>query len=158
MRHARRPRAKYAVTGRKKAAATRWQRRQRERLPLLAPLIAEAQPSIDEVMAERVERWDSSERWWRDQRAGMWRRARRHVDGHDPAVRRALLDYWNNHRWLPADPEYLLDMLHGFDTGRLVVVDGEVRPARLTIRPGEAVAAFGPTKPAAPGWLGKPGG
>lgn len=61
MRFTRRPRCEYAVTDRKRAAAVRWQRRQRDSLPLLAPLIAEAQPGIDTVMAERVARWDSTE-------------------------------------------------------------------------------------------------
>jgi len=38
------------VTDRKWAAAVRLQRRQRDKLPLLAPLIAETQPSIDALM------------------------------------------------------------------------------------------------------------
>lgn len=77
MRFTRRPRCEYAVTDRKRAAAVRLQRRQREKLPLLAPLIAEAQPGIDEVMATRVAHWVEWEQRDRDRRAAKWREARR---------------------------------------------------------------------------------
>jgi len=50
LRFTRRPRCEYTVTDRKWAAAVRLQRRQRDKLPLLAPLIAETQPSIDALM------------------------------------------------------------------------------------------------------------
>ena len=72
MRFARRPRCEYLVTDRKRAAAARWQRRQRASLPLLAPLIAEGQPSVEQVMAERVMHWASTEQEWRDRRAAQW--------------------------------------------------------------------------------------
>lgn len=154
MRFTRRPRCGYEVTDRKRAAAARWQRRRREALPLLAPLIAEAQPGIDAVMAERVERWDRTEQRWRDRRAGQWRRARRRIDALDPAVRRAVLDHWNGHRWLPGDPMYLLDALHGLDTGRLLFEGGRIRPAVVEIPASQAFAAFGPAKPVARGLSG----
>ena len=113
MRFAPRPRCPYLVTDRKRAAASRLQRRQRDAFPLLAPLIAETQPSIDLVMTERVAAWIKTERDERARRARAWRKARRALDAdHDPTTRRALLDYWNAHRWLPGDPSYLLDMLH----------------------------------------------
>ena len=51
MRFTHRPRCEYAVTDRKRAAAVRRQQRQRDGLPLLAPLIAAAQPSVEQVMA-----------------------------------------------------------------------------------------------------------
>ena len=152
MRFTRRPRSEYAVTDRKRAAALRLQRRQRDKLPLLAPLIAEAQPPIDEVMATRVARWIEWEQRDRDHRAAKWRAARAALDKHEPATRRALLDYWNGQRF-PGDPWRLLDLLHGFATGRLLVEDGKVRPARVAISAAEAVAAFGPGKPSA--WLGR---
>ena len=154
MRFARRPRAAYTVTDRKRAAAVRWQRRQREQLPLLGPLIAETQPPIDTLMAERVERWDRSEQNWRDDRARKWREGRRQLDGYDPATRRALLAYWNGHCWLPGDPSYLLDMLHGFRTGRLLIEDGLVRPAVVTIPASAATAAFGAAERVSKGWFG----
>jgi hypothetical protein len=154
MRFARRPRCDYTVTDRKRAAALRLQRRQRDSLPLLAPLIAETQPSIDEVMNARVSHWIVTTQRDRDRRAASWRRARRAIEEHEPALRRALLTYWNSHRWLPGDPSYLLDMLHGYETGRLVLDDGQIRPARIVIPVSEAAAAFGKPKPVAGGWLG----
>jgi len=121
-------------------------------------LIAEAQPSIDDLMTTRVATWIEWEQSERDRRAGLWRKARRDLDRHAPAIRQALLDYWNSHRWLPGDPSYLLDMLHGCKTGRLILNNGHVCPARLTIPANEALAAFRRPKPVGGGWFGKRAG
>ena len=153
MRFARGSRCEYTVTDRKRAAAVRSQRRQREALPLLGELIAETQPGIDDLMASRVERWNVIQQQTRDTRAQRWRRARRELDLHPPPVRAALLAYWNGHRWLPGDPVYLLDALHEFRTGQLVLVDGKVERARVTISASEALAAFGSPKPRAREWI-----
>ena len=88
-------------------------------------------------------------------RASLWRRARRDLDRRDPATRQTLLDYWNRHRWLPGDPTYLLDMLHGFDSGRLRIVEGQVQPAKVVISVAEAMDMPTAAKPVAGGWLGK---
>ena len=143
------------MTDRKRAAAVRLQRRQRDKLPLLAPLIAEAQPPIDVVMTARVAHWLHWEQDDRDRRAARWREARSILDRHDPFVRRALLGYWNGHKWLPGDPAYLLDLLHGFERSRYLIEGGQLRPATVTIPVSEAVAAFGPSKPFAGAWFGK---
>ena len=154
MRFTRRTRAHYTITHRKRAAAVRAQRRQREAQPLLAPLIAERQPGIDALMADRVETWKRTEQDWRDRRARQWHRARRALGAYDAASRRALLAYWNGHGWLPGDSAYLLDLLHGFSTGRLLLQHGEIRAAVAVIPVEMATAAFGPAKPTARGWLG----
>ena len=155
MRFTRRPRCQYTVTDRKRAAAVRLQRRQRDKLPLLAALIAETQPSIDTLMTTRIANWIAQEQKGRDHRALQWRRGRALLDQHEPATRRVLLEYWNGHRWLPGDPMYLLDLLHGFGRGRTIIDEGRLRPAVVTIPVGEAVAAFGPAKPLAGAWFGK---
>jgi len=155
LRFTRRPRCEYTVTGRKRAATVRLQRRQRDRLPLLTPLIAEAQPSIDAVMTARVAHWIERTQRDRDHRASLWRQARFELDRHEPATRRVLLEYWNGHRWLPGDPVYLLDLLHGFGKGRYVIDHGTLRPAVVTIPVSEAIAAFGPSKPIAGAWFGR---
>ena len=49
---------------------------------------------------------------------------------------------------------YLLDMLHGFAKGRLVMRDGRVCADRIVIPVSEAVAALGRPKPIALGWFG----
>ncbi len=82
MRFTRQLRYDYTVTDRKRSAAIRWQRRQRDALPLLGQLIAEAQPSIDEVMDKRVSTWITSQQSERDRRAGLWRRGRRALEAH----------------------------------------------------------------------------
>jgi len=155
MRFACRPRCAYIVTNRKRLAAARWQRRQRECFPLLGPLIAETQPSIDDVMDQRVQRWVVTEQANRDRRAAQWRTARGDIAARDPGVGHALLTYWNGHRWLPGDPSYLLDILHGFDHGRLVLLNGEIVAHRVVIPVGEAIAAFGSPKPVSGDWFGR---
>lgn len=50
---------------------------------------------------------------------------------------------------------YLLDLLHGFGRGRLLIEDGRVRPAVVTIPVSEAIAASGPSKPVAGAWFGR---
>lgn len=153
MRFSWRPRCEYTVTDRKRAAAVRLHKRQRETFPLLASLIAEKQPSVDAVMTQRVENWIAVEQKNRDRRARQWRNARRDIDSRKPALRRALLTHWNGHRWLPGDPSYLRDLLHGSDNGRMVLRDGKIEPDRIVIAVSEAVAALGPSKPMSGGWF-----
>ena len=111
MRFARRPRCAYIVTNRKRLAAARWQRRQRECLPLLGPLIAETQPSIDDVMDQRVQRWIVTEQANRDRRAVQWRTARCNIAARDPGVRQALLTYWKQENAISNDLLANLDLL-----------------------------------------------
>ena len=106
-------------------------------------------------MATRVAKWIAWQQQDRDRRASLWRRARRDLDRRDPATRQTLLDYWNRDRWLPGDPTYLLDMLHGFDSGRLRIVEGQVQPAKVVISVAEAMDMPTAAKPVAGGWLGK---
>ncbi len=131
MRFKRQLRYDYTVTDRKRAAALRWQRRQRDALPLLGQLIAETQPSIDEVMDTRISTWITSQQRERDRRAGLWRKGRRLLDAHPPTIRSALLANWNKDRWLPGDPTYLLDMLHRFNIGRLILMEAGPTEAAL---------------------------
>ena len=153
MRFQKRDRHPFEDTRRKRLAAARRQQAQRDALPLLAPLIAETQPPIDQVMTNRAGSWAKSEQEGRDHRAAQWRQGRKRLDSYDHETRGALLGYWNGHRWLPGDPSYLLDMLHGFDKGRLILKAGKIESARVTISTAEATAAFGPSKPRAQGWL-----
>ena len=108
------------------------------------------------VMEERVRTWNASEQSTRDWQAERWRRSRRILETYDPGTRRVLLEYWNSHRWLPAEASYLLDMLNRFQKGRLIIVDGHLEPARITISVAEATAVGFGRKPVARGWLGPP--
>jgi hypothetical protein len=105
-------------TSRKRAALTRSQRLQRETLPLLADLIAETQPGVDGEMARRAEHWPRMQQTARDDRAQHWRRARRRLFAYDRPLRDAIRAMWQGCPY-PADPSYLLDMLHQIDKGRL---------------------------------------
>lgn len=105
-------------TRRKRLALARSQRLQREKFPLFAEAIAETQPDADTVMAERAISWAEWTRTDRENRAQTWRRARARLAAYGDNVRPQLLNYWNRCRW-PADPGYLLSMMHMFDTGRL---------------------------------------
>ena len=125
----------------KRAALRRRQRLEREAFPLLAALIAERQPTEDEVMAQRAVAAVEWEQKHRDYRAAQWRRARRALAALGHNIRPLALRYWNTHRWLPADPSYLLDMVHSIETGRLTPNDAgqfrfDHRPERaLPARP-----------------------
>lgn len=153
MRFVRRPRHEYEVTDRKRKAALRSQKCQREKLPLLGPLIAAEQPSIDDLMESRVATWLRTQQAERDRRAARWQRGRRLLEQQPEPSRRTLLTYWNEHRWLPGEASDLVDMLHKFSTGRLVIEDGSIRPARAIIAPSEILTVLGSSKPRAQGWL-----
>ena len=118
MRFRRLGRQPWSDTPRKRAALRRKQRLEREALPLFAGMIAEAQPSEDEVMSLRTSFWARHEQEDRDYRASKWREARRCLADYSHNERAALRDAWDDAPY-PADPVYLLDMLHSYDVGRL---------------------------------------
>ena len=119
MRFRRWPRVSaYEDTYRKRAALARAQQAQRNNLPLLAPLIAEQQPSADAEMARRSAWWPRVQQRHRDRRAHDWRRARTWLAGYGDNLRPVLIQLWSGCPY-PADPVYLLDMLHSIDTGRI---------------------------------------
>lgn len=105
-------------TSRKRAALARKHRLERERLPLFAEQIAEAQPDADTVMAQRAVNWDLWQQSYRDRRAANWREARRRLFSYSGNVRAQLRYHWNTCPY-PGTPEYLLDMLHSYSVGRL---------------------------------------
>ena len=152
MRFTRHQRHEYEDTRLKRLAALRWQKKQRDSLPLFAAEIGAQQPDIDSVMARRVAAWRASQDSNRLHLADEWRRGRRHLATYDDETRQAALTYWNNHKWLPATPSYFNDMLHMLDTGRLVQEGGTLRAARTTITRAEAIAPeLSPTPPMLPG-------
>jgi hypothetical protein len=108
----------YQDTPRKRAALARTQHIEREELPLLRALIAEQQLSADAEMARRAAWWPRVQQEARDRRAQDWRRARRHLAGYGNTLRQALLQLWRDCPY-PADPTYLLDLLHGIEAGRV---------------------------------------
>lgn len=119
MRFRRWPRVSaYEDTPRKCAALARAQQTQRDNFPLLAPLIAERQPSADAEMARRAAWWPEAQQRDRDRRAHDWRRARARLAGYGDNLRALLIRLWH-HCPYPADPVYLLDMLHSIATGRI---------------------------------------
>jgi hypothetical protein len=119
MRFKRWPRSDYEATARKSAAILRKQRLECAAYPLFADQIAAEQPDVQHVHAQRAMRWRRSEARDRAWRAGRWRKARAWLNRYPEGTRVQLLDFWNRHRWFPADPSYLLMMLNMYDTGRL---------------------------------------
>lgn len=119
MRFRRWPRVSvYEDTPRKRTALARAQEAQRDKLPLLAPLIAEHQPSADAEMARRAAWWPKVQQRDRDRRADDWRRARARLAAYEDNLRPVLVQLWRRCPY-PADPVYLLDLLHSVDTGRI---------------------------------------
>lgn len=106
----------YRETSRKRAAFHRSQRDQRNKLPLLADLIGEAQPTVEEEMARRAQAWLSAQQRRRDERAALWRRARARLIVHGDKVRPILRKLWNEAPY-PADPYSLLDFLTQYERG-----------------------------------------
>ena len=139
MRFKRQQRHDYEDTRRKRLAVLRWQQRERESFPLLAAEIAKKQPAVDSVMSGRIDQWTATQQATRDRQAAQWREGRRELSQMEPAERRAILAYWNGHKWLPGTPGYFLDMLHSIRTGRLVRQGGTFRFATSNAKAAEAM-------------------
>jgi hypothetical protein len=144
------PIARYGFedTRRKKLAALRSEQRQRDSLPLLAEIIRETQPEIDQLMTKRAEDWASFEQTKRDQRAALWRRGRRKLATYDAETRRAILTYWNNDRWLPGDPSYFSGVMHRLDRGRLIRDGQTLEAVSITISMNQCIDVIERTAPA----------
>lgn len=112
------PRHAFTDTPRKRAALRRKQRMEREALPLFADQIAEEQPSEDQVMESRARAWSDQEIRDRGNRAEKWREARRMIDEMPEDERRAVRKAWDCAPY-PADPSYLLSVLHSYSLGRI---------------------------------------
>ena len=112
------PRHEFTDTPRKRAALRRKQSMEREALPLFADQIAEEQPSEDQVMENRARAWSEQEVRGRSARAGKWREARRMIDSMPKDERRAVRRAWDCAPY-PADPSYLLSVLHSYSLGRI---------------------------------------
>jgi hypothetical protein len=112
------PRHAFTDTARKRAALRRRQRKEQEALPLFAEQIAEEQPTEDQVMKERAEQWEAQEVRDRGGRAKKWREARRLIDALPDDERSAVRRAWDCAPY-PADPSYLLSVLHSYSLGRI---------------------------------------
>jgi hypothetical protein len=147
MRFKRQPRHEYEDTRRKRLAALRWQQRERDSFPLLAAEIGRRQPDIDTIMSERIDRWAETQQANRNRKAAQWREGRKALDQMEPDTRAAILAYWNEHKWLPGDPSYFLDMLHSIKAGRLVRQADTFRFATTNTKAAEAMQIDPTRKP-----------
>mgnify|MGYP000188662194 CR=1 FL=1 len=120
MRFKRWQRHPFTDTSRKRAALRRKQQREREALPLFADQIAESQPSEDEVMANRAVQWAAQELRDRNRRAQLWLKARARINALSANERAVLRRAWDCAPY-PADPVYLLDVLHSVSVGRFTL-------------------------------------
>jgi hypothetical protein len=105
-------------TNRKRLAFLRKQKAERDRYPLFASEIAAEQQDVETEMARRAHYWAKHMAADRQARAAKWREARSRLRVYPPEERKALSIYWQKCKW-PADPSYLLTMLHMYDSGRL---------------------------------------
>jgi hypothetical protein len=143
-------RSQFEDTRRKRLAALRSQRRERDRFPLLAEHIGAQQPDLDSVMTKRSKQWEKTETAGRKHRADKWREVRRLLATFDPETRRAIRFYWNNHRWYPGDPSYFGYVLKSVQDGRLIR-DGEtLEPTSITIPVSQAIDRIEGPAPAKP--------
>lgn len=114
-------RFQFQDTPRKRAAFFTKQRHEREAAPLFAEQIAEDQatrPGVDEVMQHRAKSFAEREIESRNHRASKWREARAKIEAHEEPTRTAIRKLWADAPY-PADPAYLLSMIHDIETGRI---------------------------------------
>jgi hypothetical protein len=69
-------------------------------------------------MAQRHSGWTRRQAEERLARAQAWRRARARLTAYPDPERKTLYAFWQRCPY-PADPSYLLTMLHSYDQGRL---------------------------------------
>lgn len=91
------------ITPRKLAAYERSCRAKRDKLPLLAPLIAETQLPADEEMTRRLAADIRQEKATRDAKAAAWRAVRARLFALPVHARRAILDRYHSSRSHPRD-------------------------------------------------------
>lgn len=118
MRFKKLDRYEFQDTRRKRLAYARKLRRELERYPLFADELSAKQLPVDDEMMARARRWAEQEIRERKRRAADWRRARQKLRGYPGPVKAALKRKWQQCDW-PADPAYLLSMMHMYDNGRL---------------------------------------
>lgn len=104
---------------RQRSAVLRAQQKERDKAPLFAADIAAMQPTVDEQLdANRKAWWE----WQMERRAYLaqnWRRARARIAAIEDDKRRLRIrELWNDAPY-PGSPEYLLDMLHSIELGRI---------------------------------------
>lgn len=70
---------------------------------------------VTETVDDRLTRQDAARTTWQEQarhrQACLWHRARSKLFSLDAEQRKAIVEEWNNHRWLPGSPEYLLELI-----------------------------------------------
>ncbi len=108
-------------TRRKRLAYARKLRRELEQYPLFAEQISAQQLPVDDEMMARARRWAEQAMRERKRRAADWRRARQKLRSYPGPVKAVLKRKWQTCGW-PADPTYLLSMMHMYDNGRLDVL------------------------------------
>lgn len=116
MRFSRLGRITFQWTSRREAAYRRKLAAERAAMPLFSDLIAAEQLSVADEAARRVQQAAEAEASRRAHRAKKWREARRRLQCLPDGVRQAARRRWQNHRWLPGTPEYLLDLVRSFSS------------------------------------------
>ncbi len=102
---------------RKLANIDRKQKRERDALPLLAPLIAEHQPSATQQLQSYGHRWHQTQHNRRHELAQVWKRARAAFYTLPPAARVATRHSWNTSPY-PKSAYSFADFIHAIVTGK----------------------------------------
>lgn len=111
--------SEFIETARKRAAAERKQRKEREALPLLAEFVAAEQPPIDDVMGARARRWKTTERRRRQFLAEVWTNNRRRLFSIPQPQRGQVVAYWNAHKWFPGGATSFSGFLDLYERGQI---------------------------------------
>lgn len=102
---------------RKLANIDRKHKRERDALPLLAPLIAEHQPTATQELQSYGRRWHQTQQNRRHELAQVWRRAKAAFYALPPAARTATRHAWNTSPY-PKTAYSFADFIHAIITGK----------------------------------------
>lgn len=116
----------YEPTNRKIAAGAKRLRLDREKLPLFADLIAEQQPSLDELMERRAFAFVQNQIDTRARKAASWREARARYFQLPQPLRAHFLKWWNQSSY-PGDGGYFATALTQLERGDLIMHRGELK-------------------------------
>jgi hypothetical protein len=116
MRFTRRVKFEPVITSRKIAAYKTKLRRDREKFPLFSADIAadqQAGPSVEDVMARRMQQARQWECDWRQREYLWWRRGRSILRQLPAALRSQIRSQWQSARLLPGTATYFLSHIRG---------------------------------------------
>ncbi len=118
----------FSDTKLKRLAYERKVKRERQKYPLLDMVGALQFDDVDTRMAKAAVEWDEYDVKYRENRLKAWLKARKQLREHPKA--KEIYAFWQRSTWTPL-PEYLLDLIRGFEGYQKDRQDYEAKQALL---------------------------